>query len=141
MPRMPKRTNTTPNQPESKRSQQPMTSSQPVAQVSEQGKPSTTQGEASSLMSGLSSLSVALPTTQRSRTTSQASSTSSNYDPEKIWGGNRRGAHRNIVEIDILRVDGKPCTTNVPEKEIYNRLLRGQLKLKQANINSFHTQW
>lgn len=162
---MPKRIITTPTNPMSKRTTaatRKVNTSKNTQQVDAEPGTNETIDQSSSQQSALASIktfftgassqstsaTASVPTSvgTLTRATSQLSlvsnsSARSNYNRKDAFGGTDRGQMRNLLEIDILSIDGEQLKTNFSEQEIYTKVLRGVLGFSRSEINSVQISW
>jgi hypothetical protein len=136
-----KRKNITPNAPESKR-------------TTGQGRPSSTRSTDS--QTSYSSAYSAAEENSQTLNNSAASSTitvtgitnwmnSLKIDrktaPAHNFGGTKTGQLRDIIEIDILLIDGEEYKGNILEMEVHQYICRETLKLKRSSIVAIDLSW
>lgn len=112
----------------------------------------------STVFGSITSRIAALTTGARSRATSVSSNTSSatSYQSSKPSaepklgrtamtdldeGGTRHGKFRDVIEVDILFIDGKDFTTHVTEKEVHKYICKRSLGIKRERIHAINMAW
>lgn len=61
--------------------------------------------------------------------------------PEHNFGGTKSGKMRNIIEIDVLHIDGEEYKGNIREVEVHQLICREALRIKRSQILSVDFSW
>lgn len=139
-PKLPKRTNTSPTVPASKRQNQPSIEKQ--TDQDEQQQPSTFQNLRAIFSGSKATEHLARSVSTMSLTTNASNvSSSSHYDPADSFGGTKTGSERDLLEIDIISLDDKQVKTNLTEADIYNLVIRSTLGIRRGQINQMYMGW
>lgn len=150
MERLRKRKDVTPK--ESEKRKQP---------TKEKTSEQTTSEQSTSVIGNITSRIAALATGTMSRATSvssvassvtsyQSSSKTRADDEPKLGrtimtdldeGATRFGKFRDLLEIDVLFIDGKDYTTNITEREVHKYICKRSLGIKREKIYAVKTLW
>jgi len=63
------------------------------------------------------------------------------FAKEGTLGGERKGKFRNLIEIDVLKIDNRPYLAQITQEQVYNEIYRGYLNLPKENIHGIKCSW